>query len=251
MTQTFDYKLGSSVGYQVNLGLVVLQSDETLEHDLRRMLPSDGVGFYTTRVPSAATVTKETLAQMEAELPASAGLLPPSVDFDAVAYGCTSGTAVIGADRIHDLVSTACGAAHVTDPMTALIAAVRHLNVKKIAFLSPYVAEVSRTLRGAIELQGLEIASFGSFDESSEAAVARIDKASLLSAAIEMLDACKDAEAIFLSCTNLQTLDVIEEIENKTGKICLSSNLVLGWHLMRLAGLVRPQENLGQLFANN
>ena len=247
MTKTYDYKLGSSVGYRVNLGLVVLQSDETLEHDLRRMSPSEGVGFYTTRVPSAPTVSNTTLATMEAELPESTSLLPPSVDFDAVAYGCTSGTAVIGAQRIHDIITTSCEARHVTDPMTALIAAARHLNVKKIAFLSPYVAEVSRTLREAIQAQGLEISAFASFDESSEAAVARIDKASLVSAAVDMLETSEDAEAIFLSCTNLQTLDIIKDIEAQTGKPCLSSNLVLGWHLMRLAEL-SCQDDLGRLF---
>lgn len=230
---TFTYSLDPAPAGV--LGLIVLQEDETLEQDMRRLLPA-AAQTHITRVPSGAEVTEDTLAAMEAKLPAAARLFPSAARFDAVGYGCTSGTAVIGTGRVAALVKDGCAADRVTEPVTALLAACRYLGVRRLAFLSPYVAAVSARLRAVLAEGGLQSPVFGSFDEAEEAKVARIDTASVIDAAVE-LGAAEAAEAIFLSCTNLRTLDAIPEIERRTGKPVLSSNLVLGWHLCRLAGL--------------
>lgn len=233
--QDFTYELGAPIGQKATLGLIVLQSDETIEHDFRRLLPVEDVALYITRVPSAPKVTRETLAQMEAELPGVAWLLPPPLSFDAVGYGCTSGSSVIGPDRIAELVGQGCDTEHVTNPLTALVAACQTLGLSRLAFLSPYVEEVSGTLRGALADRGVGTPVFGSFNEAEETKVAKIDGPSIVNAAIEL---AKDSavDAVFLSCTNLRTLDVIGDIETATGKPVLSSNLVLAWHMARLAG---------------
>lgn len=77
---------------------------------------------------------------------------------------------------------------------------------------------------------------FGSFDEAEEARVVRIDSASVYAAAVDLM---QDAEVdgLFLSCTNLRTLDVIKPLEEVLGLPVLSSNLVMGWHLASLAGV--------------
>ena len=61
---TFDYTAGPTVATRARLGVIILQSDETLEHDLRRMIPEDGVGVYASRIPNAPEVSSETLAEM-------------------------------------------------------------------------------------------------------------------------------------------------------------------------------------------
>lgn len=55
--------------------MIVLQTDETLEGDLRRMLPADAP-LYVSRVPSGADVTPESLRAMSGHLTQAAGLLP-------------------------------------------------------------------------------------------------------------------------------------------------------------------------------
>jgi len=77
---------------------VVLQPDETIEGDMRRMLPVD-LPLYVTRVPSGADVTPESLRTMTAHLTDAARLLPQSLPFGAIGYGCTSATAQIGRRR--------------------------------------------------------------------------------------------------------------------------------------------------------
>ena len=58
-----------------------------------------------------------------------------------------------------------------------------------------------------------------------------------------------DAEAIFVSCGALRTMDVISEIEAATGKPCVSSNQAMLWHCLRLAGIDDRIAGLGQLFS--
>ena len=216
------------------LGLVVLQSDETIEIDFRGMLGRD-TPFYVSRVPSADQVTSDTLQSMAAHLTDAAALFPRAARLACVGYGCTSATAQIGAEQIAALVQRGVPTSAVTEPLSALVAACGELGVSKLAFLSPYVASVADRLLSALHERGVETPVFGSFDEAEEAKVVRISAKSIIDSACD-LAAQGEAEAIFLSCTNLRTLDVIEPIEAKTALPCLSSNQVLAWHMAKLAG---------------
>ena len=246
MQNIFQYSLETPVGSRANLGLVTLQSDETIESDMRRYFPEKDVGLYVSRVASAPEVSADTLAMMEAELPKAARLLPPPVDFGVVGYGCTSGTSVIGAKKVTELISSGCNTLSVTDPLTALIAACKKLNISQLGFLSPYVAEVSFTLRNTLNNNGIHSSVFGSFDEAVETRVARISGGSII-------DACRalcnqgPVEGLFLSCTNLQTIDVIEEIESLCRVPVLSSNQVLAWHMRTLTDLPPNSTGVGRL----
>ena len=232
----FSYTLEGPIGTRATLGLVVLQSDETIEHDFRRLFAAPDISLYVTRVPSGLDVTPDTLASMSAALPAAAGLLPTALKYDVVGYGCTSGTAVIGPDKIAEQVKTGCSARHVTEPLSALVAICGAKGISRIAFLSPYIETVSQTLRDALNTRGVMTPVFGSFDEGEETKVAKISQQSLFDAAMA-LGASDEVEAVFMSCTNLRTLDVIPRIEAALGKPVFSSNQVLAWHMAHLAGI--------------
>ena len=58
------------------LGLIVLQTDETLEPEFAKYFAGQNLPFYVSRIPSAAQVSTDSLAQMEVLLPAAADLLP-------------------------------------------------------------------------------------------------------------------------------------------------------------------------------
>lgn len=227
------------------IGLVVLQSDETIEHDMRRLLSSD-VELLVTRVPSAAEVTSDTLRSMEKVLTDAASLLPRGADLAAVGYGCTSGTAEIGAAQIAERVLAGVQTSAVTEPVSALIAACRHLGVVRIAMISPYIASVSAKLRAVLAQAGITVVAFDSFDEGIEERVVRISPASIAEAALE-IGKTSTFEALFLSCTNLRTLDVIGDIERHLGVPVLSSNQVLAWHLAQLTAVPMSSDAPGIL----
>lgn len=249
MKINFDTDKG--IGIRANLGVIVLETDETLEQEFARMVPRPGVALYHSRIPMVSEVNTETLAQMEAELPASARLLPPSLTFDVIGYGCTSASTVIGSDTVARAINSVCPGAKVSDPLAALIAAGRHLGVTRLGFLTPYVAEVSARMREKLTDAGFEIVAFGSFEEGNDHVVARITEGSIREGAMQVA-AQAECDAIVIACTNLRCLNVIPEIEAATGIPVLSSNLALCWHMLELAGLheyTGPRPELGQLFA--
>ena len=228
---------------RISFGLVTLQADETIEAD-GRSLCAPPVELLVSRVPSGTEVTKETLEAMAGHLTTSASLLPRGTLFDVVGYGCTSGTSVIGADRIKDLVQAGVETKSVTEPVSALITACRALGLHKLIFLSPYIEDVSNHLRQVLQNAGIETPTFGTFSESREAAVSRISGASIVDAARALAKDDQGADAIFLSCTNLRTLDIIPQLERELDMPVLSSNLVLFWHMHELAGQKISTEQL-------
>lgn len=241
----FDTDAG--IGTQANFGLIVLQTDETIEMEMRRFLDIEGVALYQSRIPSGAEVTPETLSNMQHEIEQSVSLLPPAIDFDVIGYGCTSAASVIGEAAIEALVQRNRPSAKVTNPITATKAALKALGAKRIGFVSPYIAEVSASLRGTLERAGYEIVAAGSFNEASDTTVARMTEASILKAIIQVAEAAP-SDAIFVSCTNLRVANIIAKAEAQLGIPVLSSNQAMGWHMLKLAGIDSPIKGYGRLF---
>lgn len=243
---SFPYRLVGPIGARGTLGLIVLQADETLEQDMRRLFPARDVAVHVSRIPSGAEITPETIAEMEVELPRAASLFPRSAAFDVTAYACTSGTTLIGAERVAALVSGQTATRHVTDPLTAAFAAFEALGVNGVGIVSPYVATVADAMRDAFCRRGFNVPATLSFGESVEARVARIDPGSIREAALEIARA-PGVEAVFLSCTNLRTLDVIDDLEKALARPVVSSNLALAWHMARLSGAPMAEDAPGRL----
>ena len=241
------YELTGPIGARATLGLVVLQADETLEQDFRRLFPDRGIAIYTSRIASGDELSTGSIAAMEAELARGAGLLPRAARFDAVAYGCTSGTTLIGADAVAGMLRQGVETPVVTDPLTAALAALEALQVKRLGLVTPYVEEIAAPVRDAFEAAGFAVGEALSFGEKVEARVARIDPASIMAAARQ---AATGADAVFLSCTNLRTLDCIEPLEAELGIPVLSSNQVLAWHMAKGAGTRLAPGPWGQLSEN-
>ena len=229
------------------IGVIVLQSDETIERDLMAMRGDADV--FVSRVPSGQEVTAETLESMAGHIAASASLFPQTISFDAVGYGCTSGTAQIGVSKIERLVKFGTQTKTVSQPVSALVAACEHLGLKRIAFLSPYIESVSANLRQVLQDSGVETPTFGTFGEAEEFKVVRISGASVMEAATALVRDSQ-VDGIFLSCTNLRTLDLITPLEAALDMPVLSSNLVLAWHLAQLSGNPEALSGPGRLFAS-
>ncbi len=229
------------------LGLIVLATDETLEPELAMAMPGAGAALYHSRIPAAPTVTPETLARMEADLPTAAALLPDR-PFDVIAYGCTSASSIIGSERVAELVSAARPTRAVTDPLAAVIQACGALGARRVGFLTPYAPAVSAAMRARLEAAGVEIAAFASFEEERESVVARIAEEATLEA-VKAVGAEPGVEIVFASCTNLRTFGIIDAAEAALGIPVISSNLALAWDLLRRA-LLKPREGApGRLLA--
>lgn len=215
------------------LGLVVLQVDETIEQDFRHLLPPHIARLHVTRVPSGAELTPDSISAMERALPDAARLLPDTKPLDVVGYACTSGTTLIGADRVRELVTSVVRTRTVTDPLTAALAACQSRGLARLGIVSPYIASVAEPIRKAFESGGVAVPDMLSFGEQVEARVARIAPQSIAEAARALARRSK-LDGIFLSCTNLRTLDILAPLTQELGLPVLSSNQCLAAHMAAL-----------------
>jgi maleate isomerase len=178
-----EFDVDEGIGTRATMGVIVLATDETLEPEFSTMMDIEGVALYHSRIAMVPEVRPDTLAQMEADLPASAQLFPSSLDFDVIGYGCTSASTVIGSDNVARAIQTVFPDAKVSDPLAAIIAAGRALGAQRLGFITPYLPEVSLKMREALQTAGFEVAAFGSFKEGNDQIVARISEASIKAAA--------------------------------------------------------------------
>ena len=242
-----DYQLDEGTGGGNRLGLIVLSTDETLEYEARQVVAGQAANLMHARIPSKASVTPEDLETMANDMTATAALLPD--DLRAVAYACTSGATVIGPDRVAALVGQSHPGVPVTNPMSAVIAALHHLGAKRIAMVTPYLASVTAPMRAYLAEHGIETVSEQSFGEQEDRKVARIAEASTRAAALRAVADAPDADAVFMSCTNLRTFGILESLEEELNRPVVSSNSALIWHLLHIAGMQAPGWGPGRLYA--
>jgi maleate isomerase len=242
------FRMDGGIGARARIGLVVLATDQTIEHEWRRVFHGlEGVALYESRIWNDARITPETLAAMEDDIAAATRLILPVLPLSVVAFGCTSAAMVLGEERIAARVHEARPGVPVTTPIGAAFAAFEALGARRIAVLTPYGRAVNEVVRRYVEARGFEIPLFGSFEEEDDARVARIEPASVRAAALE-LGRDPRVDLVFVSCTSLRLVEAAEAIEAELGKPVTSSNHAMAWHALRLSGITDPLPGLGRLF---
>lgn len=215
------------------MGLIVLRVDETIEPEFRAYVPTEKARLHITRIHSGDDLNPKSIAQMEDRLTEAAALLPQAAGFDVVSYACTSGTALLGTQTVEKLVHAGISTRQVTNPLSAAIAQFRHLELHRIGIVSPYVSTVAEALSAAFTAQGFEVPASLSLDESDEATVARIHP-NVTADAARRLAGSADLDGVFLSCTNLNTSDILPSLTAELKMPVLSSNQALAWHMCEL-----------------
>ncbi|MFT5111318.1 MAG: maleate isomerase [Parasphingorhabdus sp.] len=227
------------------IGLLALSNDYVMERDFINMRPSDDVVFYTSRLPNTPDCTVETLKVMAPHISTSTSLLIPEGRLDVVAYGCTSGTAVLGYDEIEARIQTARPGISCTTPLTASVEALDKFWAKKIAVLTPYVDDVNAEIARYLREAGKEIVYFNSFNIAENELMAKLSPQSIFDAAIASDHS--DADALFISCTAIRACDVVERIEQKLGKPVVTAVQAIFWRSLRLSGYSNPVPGYGRL----
>jgi maleate isomerase len=242
------FALDEGLGPRARIGLIVLATDNTMEHEWRQILTAlPGVAFYESRLYNSPDITPETLAEMEKDIESAARLILPNGRMDVMAFGCTSGTIVIGEETVFQKLRNARPNIACTTPITAGIAGMKKLGARRIALLTPYVDSINQMMCGFIEARGVEVPVVGSFNNADDAEVARMTPACVRDAAIE-LGRHEAVDGVFVSCTSLRVAEIVEQVEAAIGKPASSSNHAMAWHALRLAGVKDAVPGWGRLF---
>ena len=229
------------------IGLVVLATDQTLEHEWRQIIDLPGVAFFESRLYNSPDITPANLAAMEKDITAAVELIVPDVPLQVVAFGCTSGSIVIGEEQVAQRVRNARPGVAVTTPITGAVAGLKALGARRVALITPYVQSVNQLFEGHLQSRDLQVSRIATFNHSNDNEVARIDAASLR-AAILATGAHGDVEAVFVSCTSLRMATLIASVEQELGKPVIASNSAMAWHALRLAGVRDALPQFGRLF---
>ena len=229
------------------IGLVVLATDQTMEHEFRALIRLPGVAFYESRVFNENEITPETLRAIGPRIAPSLDLVLPSLNLDVVGFGCTSATMMLGEDAVFAEIHKVRPGVACTTPVTAALAAFRALSARSIGLLTPYSRQINANLVRYFNGRGVDIAAVATFDRQDDREAARISVASI-EAAAERMAAAPGVEAIFVSCTSLRVAEAVAGIERRTGVPITSSNHAMAWHCLRLAGIEDEIAGAGKLF---
>jgi maleate isomerase len=241
------FKTDAGIAHEAAIGLIVLATDQTMEHEFRQIVRRPGVAFYESRIPNSAQITPETLKEMETLITDRTEVILPGLPLDVVAFGCTSASMVIGEGEVFQLIHKARPGVACTTPITAAFAAFEAFGVKNIGVLTPYRDDINLFVRDYIEKKGFHVPVFGSFNEEDDLIAARISADSIRDAIVKIAES--DAvEAVFISCTSMRLAESAAEIEAAIGKPVTSSNHALAWHCLRLAGIDDKMPEFGRLY---
>ena len=230
------------------VGLLALSTDLTIESDFQSICQKLPLDLFVNRIHNENPLTKENLLKMYEQIEPITEKILPGQKINTVAYGCTSGTIAIGEDKVKEKVQLAKPDCYVTTPITSAIKAFKEMNVKKIALFTPYPESVNKTIIEYFNRKNINIVSFSTFNIDLDEDIASVDPKYLLETLI-MLD-INDADALFISCTALPALEILDQVEKKINKIVLSSNQTLIWDTLRSIGYKSPVKGYGKLLRN-
>jgi len=230
------------------IGLLALSTDLTIERDFQSICHSLPINLFVNRIHNENPLTKENLLKMYDQLESVTKDILPDEKINTVAYGCTSGTIAIGKDKIEGKIQLAKPGCYVTTPITSAIKAINKMKIKKIAVFTPYPESVNKTIFEYFSKENIEILSFSSFNLDSDLEIGKVDPNYLLEVLTRMETGSSDA--LFISCTALPVLKILDNVETKIKKTVLSSNQVLIWDSIRSVGYKNSVSGYGQLFRN-
>ena len=232
---------------------VVAPFDFALDRELWRWVP-DEVSLHLTRTPYVPVEVSLDLARLvsEHETLHEAVRTLTAIAPEVVAYACTSGSFVggIAGERAMCEAMTRAGALPSLTTSGALLDALAELGVRRVALVTPYTVSVTRALEEYVAEAGVTVTGCAYMGLTRHIwKVPYRDVVDMARGAV-----LGGAEALFISCTNLPTYDVIPQLEAELRIPVISANQVTMWAALRRLGtravgpyqaLIDPAARLG------
>jgi maleate isomerase len=166
---------------------------------------------------------------------------------DVIVFHCTASSMEAGVEGDRQIVQAMAQAtgSRCTSTASAVRAAFEALAVRKVVMVSPYQAEsheheIQFLAQAGVDVIGGRAMNFPSAQYTTTPPQRWMDTI--------REEARPDADAYFLSCTNIQSLETIRPLEAELGRPIIASNQATLWYCMRLLGLEDVLPSLGRLF---
>jgi maleate isomerase len=228
------------------IGLMVPSVNTVVEPETAAMSP-DGVSVYATRLRNSRSDlegSEKMLQHVEraADELASAGV-------DVIAFACTASSFIQGLKGEEDLKIRIEGSSGVRAVTTsgAVSSALTRLGLKRIVLLTPYSDELNKLERHYLNEKGFEVLADRGMGIVDAFSIGKVEPDEVHRFALEILK--PEVDGLFVSCTNLRTIEIIDRLEEETGKPVVTSNQATFWACLRSVGYSDPISGYGSLLA--
>ncbi|MGW1023994.1 maleate cis-trans isomerase family protein [Streptomyces sp. NPDC002577] len=217
---------------------VVAPFDFALDRELWRWVPDD-VSLHLTRTPYVPVEVSLDLARLvsEHETLDEAVRALSAAEPEVLAYACTSGSFVggIAGERAMCEAMTRATADERLPALTtsgALLEALDELDARRIALVTPYTVSVTRALEEYLAEAGVHVTGRACLGLTRH--IWKVPYRDVVAMARHAVRGA--ADALFISCTNLPTYDVIPQLEAELRIPVISANQVTMWSALRRLG---------------
>jgi len=234
-------------GTKARIGLLLPAANHVLEPEFYKLLP-EGVSLHTARMLNKEADLRDT-AEMNKHMIEAAvelSIIQPSI----VVYGCTSGSFMkgVGSDlEMAKRISLVVNAPAITTS-TAVIKALKELGLKKLSVATPYIDEVNIKEKEFLQGHGFEVLEIRGMGIRKAFEIGLVESDKVYEFAKKTFR--EGSDGLFLSCTNLRTLQVIKRLEKGLGTPVVSSNQATIWATLGMVRLKAPNEGYGELFTH-
>ena len=238
-------------GWRARLGFLVPPGNPTVEPEMMQLVPA-GVSVHFARlVATGSTGTTEGLEARNRSylehIDASAALLA-MVHPDVMVLAHTASSYALGREGEAQLIAQLerHTESRVITAAGAVLQALAHLDVRRIALATPYPEAISRQGKGYLEANGLQVVGYGRLENVRNIYEETAERAYRLARQVDTAE----AEAVFISGTGLPTLPILDMLEQDLGKPVLSSATAMMWLALRIARIGQPVVGYGRLLAH-
>ena len=228
------------------IGLIIPSVNTMTEPEFAWIAPLH-MSFHAARVFLSVTTT-EALHAMNAEVCRAAQLLA-TLSPNVIAYACTAGSFVDGSAGTDRLLASIRKVVNcpVVATASAMDAALRRLGVSRMSLATPYPQDVTEAERNFLVASGFDVVSCACLGRSGAAV-----RPTTFDEIIDLVRGVDraDSEAIFVSCTDLRVLEIVDVLERELGKPVLTSNQVTLWAILDVLGHREPLAGFGRLLSS-
>jgi maleate isomerase len=233
-------------GYRGKIGILVPSINTTMEMDFHKMAP-EGISVHTARISwDAPESSVESLREMT-DKAVKAAKDVAAAHVDVIVYGCTSGSFFKGIswDReLSELLTRETKIPTITTT-TAGVEGLREMGIKKVSVGTPYSEEVDKRLEAFLQGNGFQVMKLESLRQRDVWEHAR--NAPYVLYELGKKAFVPGADGIFISCTQLRAVDIVEQLEKDVGRPVITAVQASMWLALKTLGFKSPVAGYGTL----
>lgn len=231
-------------------GVLAPPGNIALERELPTILPAGVVANHNRLSRPGSNISAQSLRAMAESVDRAAHDLAQAYP-EVILYGCTSGSFLFGIGReaeVAQSIADLTGIPAVTTS-TAVICALRALRAKSIFMITPYPDDINGHELQFLSHYGITVPAWDSFRCPTSEDIRAVGSEQVAALALQHARSIANCDALFISCTNLLTVDQIDRLEAQLGKPVVSSNQASLWAVLRFMDVDTKGVRAGRLFS--